>query len=256
MRVVYAGTPEFAVPALEALLQTSHEVVAVYTQPDRPAGRGRRLRPGPVKQKALACDLPVEQPATLRDEATLERLRAHAPDLMVVAAYGLILPRTVLEIPRLGCVNLHASLLPRWRGAAPIQRALLAGDRETGITLMRMAEGLDTGDMLRRIHCPITAGDTAGTLHDTLAHQGAELLVNALDDLAAGRLAGEPQDPERVTYADKLHKAEAVLDWHQGAAALDRRIRAFNPWPVAQTRWRGDPLRLWMSGVAPEAHAD
>ncbi|MBK1692377.1 methionyl-tRNA formyltransferase [Ectothiorhodospira mobilis] len=256
MRVVYAGTPDFAVPALEALLQTSHEVVAVYTQPDRPAGRGRRLRPGPVKQKALEHDLPVEQPATLRDEAALERLRALAPDLMVVAAYGLILPRAVLEIPRLGCVNLHASLLPRWRGAAPIQRALLAGDRETGITLMRMAEGLDTGDMLGRTRCPIGAQDTAGTLHDTLARQGAELLVSALDDLAAGRLRGEPQDPQQVTYAEKLHKAEAVLDWQLAAAALDRRIRAFNPWPVAQTRWRGEPLRLWMSAVAPQAHAD
>ncbi|SEK77681.1 methionyl-tRNA formyltransferase [Ectothiorhodospira marina] len=249
MRIVYAGTPEFAVPALKALIDSPHTVVAVYTQPDRPAGRGRKLKPSPVKQLAQAHGIPVEQPERLRDEATQQMLQAHDPDLMVVAAYGLILPQAVLDIPRLGCVNLHASLLPRWRGAAPIQRALLAGDEETGITLMQMAAGLDTGDMLLKSLCPITAHDTAATLHDTLADQGADLLLQGLTALEAGSLQGKPQDEARVTYAEKLSKAEAPLDWTRRAVCLDRRVRAFNPWPVAQTLYQGQPLRLWMSAL-------
>ncbi|ANB01712.1 methionyl-tRNA formyltransferase [Ectothiorhodospira sp. BSL-9] len=247
MRIVYAGTPDFAVPALQALIDSPHTVVAVYTQPDRPAGRGRKLKPSPVKQLAQSHGIPVEQPERLRDEAHQQTLRAHAPDLMVVAAYGLILPQAVLDIPRLGCVNLHGSLLPRWRGAAPIQRALLAGDDKTGITLMQMAAGLDTGDMLLKSHCPITAQDTAATLHDTLAAQGAQLLLQGLEGLEAGSLRGEPQDEALVTYAEKLSKAEARLDWTRRAVCLDRRVRAFNPWPVAQTLHEGQPLRLWMS---------
>ncbi|MCG5501734.1 methionyl-tRNA formyltransferase [Ectothiorhodospira lacustris] len=256
LRIIYAGTPHFAVPALEALIASPHDIVAVYTQPDRPAGRGRKLTPSPVKQVALAHGVPVEQPERLRPEPVQERLRGYRPDLMVVAAYGLILPQSVLDIPRLGCVNIHASLLPRWRGAAPIQRALAEGDERTGVTLMQMAAGLDTGDMLRKGECPITPADTAQTLHDQLAVMGAKLLLPSLDDLAAGRIRPEPQDESQATYARKLDKAEALLDWSRPAAALDRCIRAFNPWPVAQTLYQGQPLRLWMSRVLPAAAVD
>ncbi|WP_090208735.1 methionyl-tRNA formyltransferase [Ectothiorhodospira magna] len=247
LRIIYAGTPDFAVPALEALIASPHDVVAVYTQPDRPAGRGRKLTPSPVKQVALNHDIAVEQPEHLRPEPVQQRLRDYQPDLMVVAAYGLILPQSVLDIPRRGCINIHASLLPRWRGAAPIQRALAEGDDTTGITLMQMAAGLDTGDMLLKDTCPITADDTARTLHDRLATMGAAALLPCLDDLVADRLRPEPQDDTQATYAHKLDKGEAVLDWSLPAVVLDRRIRAFNPWPVAQTRYQGQPLRLWMS---------
>ncbi|EHQ51266.1 methionyl-tRNA formyltransferase [Ectothiorhodospira sp. PHS-1] len=253
LRIIYAGTPDFAVPALEALIASPHDVVAVYTQPDRPAGRGRKLTPSPVKQVALAHGIPVEQPERLRPEPVQTRLREYRPDLMVVAAYGLILPQSVLDIPRLGCVNIHASLLPRWRGAAPIQRALAEGDESTGVTLIQMAAGLDTGDMLLKGACPITPADTARTLHDRLAAMGAALLLPCLDDLADGRLHPEPQDETLATYARKLDKAEALLEWSLPAAVLDRRIRAFNPWPVAQTLYQGQPLRLWMSRSLPAA---
>ncbi|HSO99912.1 MAG TPA: methionyl-tRNA formyltransferase [Thioalkalivibrio sp.] len=245
LRIVYAGTPDFAVPALRALIDSPHEVVAVYTQPDRPAGRGRKLTPGPVKRLALEYGIPVEQPEGLKVPETQERLRAYAPDVMVVAAYGLILPRAVLEIPRFGCLNIHASLLPRWRGAAPIQRAILAGDAETGVTLMQMAPGLDTGDMLCKSHTPIGPGDTAEGLHDRLAAQGAELLMTCLDALVGGRLQPKPQDDEQACYAAKLSKAEAELNWFLSAAVLDRQVRAFNPWPVAFTRLDGEALRIW-----------
>ncbi len=244
LRVVFMGTPEFSVPAREQLLLDQHQVVAVYTQPDRPAGRGRKLTPSPIKHLALEHGIPVEQPERLKPPEVQARLRAYAPDVMVVAAYGLILPRAVLEIPKHGCLNIHASLLPRWRGAAPIQRAILAGDAETGVTLMQMAAGLDTGDMLLKAVTPIGPGDTAQELHDRLAEQGAQLLLDCLEDLQAGRLRPEPQDEALATYAEKLSKAEAELDWFLSAAVLDRQVRAFNPWPGCYTRWREKQLKI------------
>lgn len=246
LRIVYAGTPEFAVPALQALLQTPQcEVVAVYTQPDRPAGRGRKLTASPVKRLAQSQDLPVEQPVSLKDPAAQAAFLAYRADLMVVAAYGLILPVRILEAPSLGCVNIHASLLPRWRGAAPIQRAILAGDTQTGVTLMQMDRGLDTGAMLLKRHCPITAQDTAQTLHDALAQLGAQALIELLPGLRQGSLQGEVQDEALVVYAEKLQKGEAQIDWTQTAAVLARQVQAFNPWPVAQTQYQGKPLRIW-----------
>lgn len=245
LRIVYAGTPEFAVPALQALSASEHSVVGVYTQPDRPAGRGRQLRPSAVKQCALQQALPVEQPVTLRDVAAVERLRGYAPDVVVVAAYGLLLPQTVLDIPRYGCINIHASLLPRWRGAAPIQRALLAGDRETGVTIMRMEAGLDTGAMLTTRRLPITARDTAVALHDALSQLGAEALLEVLTDLPAALAHATAQTADGVTYAKKLSKEEARIDWRRPAAEIDRQVRAFNPWPVAQTTLQNVQLRIW-----------
>ena len=242
MNLVFAGTPEFAVPALRALLDAGHTIRAVYTQPDRPAGRGRMLAMSPVKQYALARGLEVRQPTTLRTEAEAERLRALAPDAMIVIAYGLILPKSILAIPRHGCINVHASLLPRWRGAAPIQRAIEAGDPVTGITIMQMDEGLDTGPMLARAETPIDATDTGASLHDRLSEIGGRLLV---ETLACGAIAPEPQDSAHATYAPKLKKEEALLDWQADAAALARRVRAFNPWPVAHTTLDGQKLRIW-----------
>ncbi len=247
LNIVFAGTPEFAATALEALIHSPHRVVAVYTQPDRPAGRGRRLTPSPVKRLAQAHGLPVHQPVTLRDEATLRTLRGHGADLMVVAAYGLILPPEALEATPLGAVNIHASLLPRWRGAAPIQHAILAGDPETGITLMQMDEGLDTGAILAQRAISIGERETAGELHDRLARLGAELLVECLPAIAAGELEARPQDDSQASYAAKLEKNQARLDWNLPAEALARRVRAFNPWPVAQTRLDGQTLRIWQA---------
>ncbi len=251
LRVVFAGTPEFAVLTLEALLEAGHEVVGVYTQPDRPAGRGRQLRPSPVKQCALAHDLRVHQPPTLRDAAAQQALAALEPDVMVVVAYGLILPPTVLATPRLGCINVHASLLPRWRGAAPIQRAVLAGDAETGVTIMQMERGLDTGPMLARESLPIGPADTAGELHDKLATLGACLLATTLADLATHGPDAEVQDETLATYAEKLSKAEAHLDWGRPAAELDRQVRALNPWPVAEARLDDAMLRVWRAQPLP-----
>lgn len=251
MNIVFAGTPDFAVPTLDRLIDAGRRPVAVYTQPDRPAGRGRRPRPSPVKQRAEQAGIPVLQPASLRTPDAQAELAALAPDLLVVVAYGLILPQAVLDIPRLGCVNVHASLLPRWRGAAPIQRALLAGDATTGVTIMQMEAGLDTGPMLARREIPIGAQDTAGDLHDRLAVLGAELLVEVLPDIAAGRLTPVPQDDAAATYADKLSKDEAPLDWQRPAAALARQVRAFNPWPVAETRLAGRILRIWQAEALP-----
>lgn len=257
LRIVYAGTPDFAVPALQALIDSRHEVVAVYTQPDRPAGRGRKLRASPVKELALKYGIAVEQPATLRDSEVQQHLAAYGADAMIVAAYGLILPQAVLDIPRLGCLNIHGSLLPRWRGAAPIQRAIMAGDKETGITIMQMDAGLDTGDMLLKKSLPITALDTAASLHDHLAILGAETLLEVVEALSEGSLPAEPQDESRVTYAEKLSKAEANIDWAQSAEQISRLIRGLNPWPVAQTMYQGQPLRLWMAqtvaGQSPTA---
>ena len=245
MRIVFAGTPQFAVPTLQALAQSGHELTGVYTQPDRPAGRGRHLQASPIKALAIELGLPVFQPTRLRDPAVQAELAALAPDLMIVIAYGLLLPQPVLDLPTLGCVNLHASLLPRWRGAAPIQRAILAGDTETGITLMQMALGLDTGPMLMRRACAIGAHENAGELHDRLAGLAAEVMMAALPALADGRLIAEPQPEQGATYAAKLEKAEAWIDWQQPAVLIDRQIRAFNPWPVAQTRLEGQVLRIW-----------
>jgi len=245
LRIAYAGTPEFAVSALDALHAAGHEIVAVYTQPDRPAGRGQSVTASPVKLRALELGLPVEQPAKMRSPGAAERLQALGPDLMVVAAYGLILPREILAVPRLGCWNIHASLLPRWRGAAPIQRAVLAGDTQTGITIMQMDAGLDTGPMLLAMATQIGERETAGELHDRLATLGAEALVAALGEWESGQLASRQQPAEGVTYAAKIRKDEALIDWTSPALAIDRQARAFNPWPVAETRWDGRQLRVW-----------
>jgi methionyl-tRNA formyltransferase len=220
-------------------------VAAVYTQPDRKAGRGRRMSRSAVKQLAIEYGIPVFQPQTLRDAATQAPLIALQPDLMVVIAYGLILPAAVLKIPRLGCINIHASLLPRWRGAAPIQRAILAGDRETGVTLMQMEAGLDSGPVLARSVCPIGADETGGSLHDRLAGLGADLLAEHLDAIESGALHAEVQDQDQVTYAGKIEKSEASIDWTRPAAEIERKVRAFNPWPVAETRFDGRQLRIW-----------
>ncbi|MCW8907213.1 MAG: methionyl-tRNA formyltransferase [Sedimenticola sp.] len=247
LKIVFAGTPDFSVPPLRALIDSPHQLVAVYTQPDRPAGRGRKLTPSPVKALALEHGITVRQPKNFRQEEDLAALEALRADLMVVVAYGLILPRRVLDAPRLGCINIHASLLPRWRGAAPIQRAVLAGDRETGITIMQMEAGLDTGPMLLKRSTPIGENETGGSLHDRLSGMGAEALMAALPGIIDGSLAAQPQDDALANYASKLEKAEAQIDWRQDAKALDRQVRAFNPWPVAQTGMDGKVLRIWES---------
>lgn len=249
LRIVYAGTPDFAVPALKALLESQHEVVAVYCQPDRPAGRGRKLVFGPVKQVAVDAGIPVEQPVSLKSAEEHDKLRAYAPDVMVVAAYGLILPQVVLDIPRYGCLNIHGSLLPRWRGAAPIQRAIQTGDAQTGVTIMQMAAGLDTGDMLYKVTCPITTNDGGQSIHDRLAADGATALLHTLDLLVAGQLQPEVQDDALANYAHKLTKAEAEIDWTRSAVDIDRLIRAFDAWPTAYTLYHGQPLRLFACQV-------
>ncbi|TJZ78946.1 methionyl-tRNA formyltransferase [Chitiniphilus eburneus] len=245
MKLIFAGTPDFAASALAALIRAGHEIALVLTQPDRPAGRGMKLTPSPVKVLAEQQGLPVYQPEKLRTPEQQAPVAAVNADLMVVAAYGLILPQAVLDLPRLGCLNIHASLLPRWRGAAPIQRAILAGDAETGITIMQMDAGLDTGDMLSIHVTPIDIDDSALTLHDKLAVQGAQAIVSALEHLPALQ-AGRTRQPDAgVTYAEKLKKEEAWIDWRDSAQALDRKIRAFNPFPSAQTTLGGDTLKLW-----------
>ena len=257
LRVAFAGTPEFAVPCLRACLQAEGvDVVAVYTQPDRAAGRGRKLTASAVKQAALEAGVVVEQPESFRPLEARRRLARHRPDLFVVVAYGLILSPTVLAIPRLGCWNVHASLLPRWRGAAPIQRALLAGDAETGVGLMRMEAGLDTGPVIAEQRTPIAPSDTGGSLHDRLAGLGAGLLAEGLARMVRGdRLDAVAQSAAGVTYAHKLDKAEARLDWNDSAAALERKVRAFDPWPVAETELAGERVRVWSAQALP-ADAD
>ena len=249
LRIVFAGTPEFAAVALRALIHANLAPVAVYCQPDRPAGRGMKAEPGPVKTTALQHRIPVEQPASFRCEDSLHTLASHRPDLMIVAAYGLILPESVLDCPPLGCINIHASLLPAWRGAAPIHRAIEAGDRHTGITLMRMDKGLDTGAMLMKVSTTIGPEETTGELHDRLARIGAEAVVEAIPQLASGTLQGEPQNPDQATYAHKISRDEARLDWTQSAVSLHRKIRAFNPWPVATTLLGGKVLKIWSAQV-------
>ena len=245
LRLVFAGTPEFAVPSLAAALASKHEVVGVWTQPDRPAGRGRQLSASPVKLVAQRHDVPVFQPATLKTPEAQAELAALKPDLMIVVAYGLILPKPVLAIPRFGCWNVHASLLPRWRGAAPIQRALEAGDSETGVCLMQMEAGLDTGPVLLRLPTPITPDETGGSLHDRLAALGAQVLKDGLTLRSLGiRPIPEPQPEDDVTYAKKLDKAEALLDPGQPAIDLERKVRAFNPWPIAEIDLAGERVRV------------
>lgn len=247
LRIVYAGTPDFAVPPLRALIEAGFDVVSVYTQPDRRAGRGRKVVHGPVKTAALELGLPVAQPVSLKDDTSVAELGALQADLMVVAAYGLILPQVVLDLPVHGCINIHASLLPRWRGAAPIQRAIEAGDERSGVTIMQMQAGLDTGDMLLRKPVDIASNMTAAALHDLLAVAGAEAMLEVIDQLQRNALKAEAQDESKVTYAHKLNKAEAVLDWSLSAAELHRKVCAFNAWPVAQTSYDGEVLRVWQS---------
>jgi methionyl-tRNA formyltransferase len=252
MRILFAGTPEFSVSPLDALLASEHQILAVYTQPDRPAGRGRKLTPSPVKQRALEQQIPVYQPLNFKAEEDRTALAALNADLMVVVAYGLLLPQAVLDAPRLGCINIHASLLPRWRGAAPIQRAIAAGDTQSGVCIMQMEAGLDTGPVHLRKTCPILPSDTAQDLHDRLAQLGAEGLIEALPLLEQTDHSPEVQNDAEAVYAHKLSKEEAQIDWSQSAAQIDRLIRAFNPWPVAQTRHGDQVIRLWRASPLDE----
>ncbi|NVK21700.1 MAG: methionyl-tRNA formyltransferase [Kangiellaceae bacterium] len=249
LNIIFAGTPDFAANSLQALLHSQHRVIAVYTQPDRQAGRGKKIMMSPVKQLALEHDIAVEQPTNFKDPLDIAQLENYQADLMVVAAYGLLLPQAVLNAPRLGCINVHGSLLPRWRGAAPIQRAIQAGDVKTGITIMQMEAGLDTGPMLLKASTPINDNETGTSLHDKLAIQGGQLLVEALDLLAQGHVEAEIQDDNLATYAHKLTKQEAHIDWQQSAIELERTIRAFNSWPVAFTTIENQTVRIWQASV-------
>ena len=255
MNIIFAGTPEFAVPALAALIESEHNITMVLTQPDRPAGRGMQLKASPVKQLALKHDLPVFQPISLKPIVVQAQIAATQADVMIVAAYGLIIPTTVLNMPKKGCYNIHASLLPRWRGAAPIHRALLAGDSETGVTIMEVVPALDAGAMVSKGVVPITETDTTQSLHDKLAVIGAELMVQAMQTLEVnGHLASEMQDESLVTYAHKLEKNEAAIDWHKSAADISRQVRGFNPFPVATAQFHGDTCRIWFAKVLLESH--
>lgn len=250
LRIGFAGTPQFALPALRALLASRHRVVGVLTQPDRPAGRGRELRASPVKLLAQEARLPLAQPATLKTAEGRAALAEWRPELLVVVAYGLILPPVVLELPRYGCLNIHGSLLPRWRGAAPIQRSILAGDAETGVTIMQLDAGLDTGPVLLERRHPIGIHDTAGDVHDALSELGAAALIEAIDGLVTHELIPRPQPVTGISYAAKIEKSEARIDWSASATDVDRRIRAFNPWPVAETVFAGETLRVLRAAVA------
>lgn len=256
MRIIFAGTPAFAAETLAALLASEHEICAVYSQPDRPAGRGRKLTASPVKALALEHNIPVEQPLNFKQENSIQTLAEYQADLMIVVAYGLLLPQKVLDTPKHGCINVHASLLPRWRGAAPIQRAILAGDKESGVCIMQMEAGLDTGPVLLEARCAIAADDTAQDLHDRLAKLGAQTLLDCLANFAALQKTAKQQDDSQSCYAEKLQKQEAMLDWHRPAKQLLRQINAFNPWPVAQTVWRGETFRIWQAElVASDSQA-
>jgi len=256
LRIIFAGTPEFAAEHLKAIIASRHQVIAVYSQPDRPAGRGKKLSASPVKELALARNIPVFQPLNFKSPEAVAELQALNADLMVVVAYGLILPKVVLDAPRLGCINVHASILPRWRGAAPIQRALEAGDQETGVTIMQMDVGLDTGNMLIKSFCPILPEDTGGSLHDKLIDIGRPALVEALEAMAEGRLKPEPQQDSLSNYAPKLSKEEAALNWQLPAAQLALKVRAFNPFPVAHTKLAGagddQRIRVWAAAAREE----
>jgi methionyl-tRNA formyltransferase len=252
MRIIFAGTPDFAAETLKALLSTNHEICAVYTQPDRPSGRGRKLTASPVKKLALEHNIPVEQPLNFKEDEAKQILANYHADLMIVVAYGLLLPQSVLDTPALGCINVHASLLPRWRGAAPIQRAILAGDTETGVCIMQMEAGLDTGPVLARASCPINIDDTAQTLHDRLAILGADTLLAVLPNIVELQSKAQAQNNELTCYAAKLQKPEAEIDWQQSADQLVRQIQAFNPWPVAQTNWQNQVFRIWSASLISE----
>lgn len=254
LKLIFAGTPDFAARHLAALLSSDHEVVAVYTQPDKPAGRGQKLTASPVKALALAHDLPVYQPASLRNEEAQAELAALGADLMVVVAYGLILPKAVLDTPRLGCLNVHGSLLPRWRGAAPIQRAIWAGDAETGVTIMQMDVGLDTGAMIRKVSCTIASDETSASLYDKLAELGPQALIDTLDAMAAGNTTAEVQDDALANYAQKLSKEEARIDWSMEAVAIERCIRAFNPWPISWFEVADQTIKVWQAEVIDSDH--
>ena len=254
LKLIFAGTPDFAARHLAALLSSDHEVVAVYTQPDKPAGRGQKLTASPVKELALAHALPVYQPASLRNEEAQVELAALGADLMVVVAYGLILPKAVLDTPRLGCLNVHGSLLPRWRGAAPIQRAIWAGDAETGVTIMQMDVGLDTGAMIRKVSCTIASDETSASLYDKLAELGPQALVDTLDAMAAGDTTAEAQDDALANYAQKLSKEEARIDWSMEAVAIERCIRAFNPWPISWFEVADQTIKVWQAEVIDSDH--
>jgi methionyl-tRNA formyltransferase len=253
MRIIFAGTPEFAAETLKALLTTEHDICAVYTQPDRPSGRGRKLTASPVKQLALENNIAVEQPLNFKETEAKQTLAHYNADLMIVVAYGLLLPQSVLDTPKLGCINIHASLLPRWRGAAPIQRAILAGDTQTGVCIMQMEAGLDTGPVLARAECPIHVDDTAQVLHDRLADLGAKTLLKALPNIVYLQQHAEHQDDSLTCYAAKLQKQEASIDWQQPASQIHRQINAFNPWPVAQTNWQDKVFRIWAATTLNEA---
>ncbi len=252
MKIIFAGTPSFAATTLQALIDSQYDVIAVYTQLDKPSGRGLKITQSPVKELSLQHHLPIYQPTTLKDEIVQQEMRALDADVMVVAAYGMLLPAAVLSIPRHGCINIHPSLLPRWRGAAPIQRTVHAGDVETGVTIMQMDPGLDTGPILLQTHNPISKDETSASLHDKLAIVGAKALIDTLDLLAAGKLTPIVQDNAHATYAAKISKEEALIDWQDSAIEIDREIRAFNPWPIAHTSWQGQNLRIWQATVLPE----
>lgn len=251
MRILYAGTPEFAVPALQGLIDAGHQIVMVLTQPDRPAGRGMQLKASPVKQLALQHGLRVFQPESLKPAEVQAELAAVAADVMIVAAYGLIIPTPVLQLPKLGCYNIHGSLLPRWRGAAPIHRAILAGDADTGVTIMEVVPKLDAGNMVSKWAVAITEADTTQSLHDAISREGARLMVEAMHTLqTSGHLPAEVQDESLVTYAHKLEKAESAIDWTQSAVQLSRQVRAFNPFPVATAQFRGQTCKIWFAQTA------
>lgn len=250
LKIIFAGTPEFSAVALKALFDSPHEIIAIYTQPDRPAGRGRKLTASPVKELALQHNIPVYQPLTLRDETEQKKLAELNADVMVVVAYGLILPKAVLNAPRLGCINIHASLLPRWRGAAPIQRAIEAGDKKTGITIMQMDEGLDTGDMLHVEECDIYPTDTSAILHDRLAQMGAKAVLETLSQMAAGTAVAVPQDNQAAIYAHKIKKEDAKIDWTEKAEEIERKVRAFNPWPGCYYESHGMMIKIWEANVS------
>lgn len=256
LRVIFAGTPDFAASALDALIKNKKntdndiEVIAVYTQPDRPAGRGRQLKASPVKELALEYSIEVHQPLNFKQQDDLDTLKQLKPDLMIVAAYGIILPESVLNTPSLGCINIHASLLPRWRGAAPIQRAIISGDTQTGITIMQMDKGLDTGDMILKTTCDIDANDTGSSLHDKLAELGASTMLEALKLIQQGEITTTKQDDAQACYAHKLNKEEALIDWQQSAEQISQQVRAFNSWPVAQTHFDKKVIRIWQANIS------
>lgn len=247
MKIIFAGTPEFAVPTLQALINSEHEVVAVYSQPDRPAGRGRKLKPSEVKQTALEFNIEVFQPETLKKLSAQQQLASLNADIMIVVAYGLMLPQIILDTPKYGCLNIHASILPRWRGAAPIQRAIEAGDPETGVTIMQMDIGLDTGDTLAMLTTEIKPTDSSQTLHDRLSKLGAKALLKTLSEITTDTLISIKQDESLVTYAHKLSKTEALIDWSQDAKTILRKVQSFNPWPVAFSQLNSKPLRIWQA---------